>query len=108
MIKIIFHTLVSYVCLQCILGILFINSHGVSYAQGDWKQEYAEVCAKTQNATTLSADELKNFIDRCDALQGRIHELNGSQGSERKVYSKRLKMCRDLYFFALEFKNKRE
>jgi len=106
--KIIIGTFVSFLCLQFIPATLFINNHGVVNAQGDWKQEYAEVCAKTQNAMTLSVDELKNLIDRCDTLQGRIEELNGPQGSEKKVYSKRLKMCRDLYSFALEFKNKKE
>ena len=48
----------------------------------------------------LSAAELKDNIDRCDNLQERINELNGSEGAtERKVYTKRLKMCRDLYEF---------
>ena len=74
---------------------------------GDWKREYADVCGKTQNAMVVSVKELENFIDRCDKLQDRIHELDGSSGAERKVYSKRLKMCRELFTFILEFKNKR-
>jgi hypothetical protein len=82
---------------------------GNAYAQDDWKQEYAEVCAKTQNAMTLSVDELQTFIDRCDKVQGQIDLLTGPQGkTEKKVYTKRLKMCKDLYDFALKYKEEKE
>jgi hypothetical protein len=84
-----------------------VDSPGISYAQQEWKQEYAAVCAKTQNAMTLTAAELKNYIDRCDKLQDRIAELAGMEGeTERKVYEKRLKVCRDLYKFTLQYKDK--
>jgi len=89
------------------LCFFHINSPNSSYAQQDWKQEYATVCAKTQNAMNLSSEELRNYVDRCDKLQERIKELNGSKGaSEKKVYTKRLKMCRDLYKYVLDYKNK--
>src|SRR5210317_589186 len=81
-----------------------ISSPNSTYAQQDWKQEYATVCAKTQNAMNLSSEELRDYVDRCDKLQERIIELNGS--SEKKVYTKRLKMCRDLYKYVLDYKNK--
>jgi len=96
-----------------LLLLLFIQGNGMvgdlnnAYAQQDWKQEYAEVCAETQNAMALSAAQLKDYVERCDKLQGRINELNGLEGNtEKKVYEKRLKMCRDLYIFTLEYKNK--
>jgi hypothetical protein len=58
---------------------------------------------------TLSSAELKNYVERCDKLQERLNELNGSQGkTERKVYTKRLKMCRDLYDFAQKYKEEKE
>lgn len=76
-------------------------------AQVDWKQEYADVCAKTDMALELPSDELKGYIDRCDALRIRIEELDGkTHATEKKVYLKRLKMCRDLYVFSLEYKSK--
>ena len=79
------------------------------FAQQDWKQEYADVCAKTQNAMGLTVEELQGYIERCDKLQEQIDKLNGSEGkTERKVYEKRLKMCRDLYNFALEYKGHQE
>ena len=86
-----------------------ISSPNGSYAQQDWKQEYATVCAKTQEAMNLSSEELRDYVDRCDKLQECINELNGSKGaSEKKVYTKRLKMCSDLYKYVLDYKNKEE
>jgi hypothetical protein len=92
-----------------LLCFFHINFPTGSYAQQDWKQEYATVCAETQNATNLSSEVLRDYIDRCDKLQERINELNGSEGvSGKKVYTKRLKMCRDVYKYALDYKSKEE
>ena len=75
----------------------------------DWKQEFAEVCSKTQNAMLLSVAELQDVVKRCDGLQERLEEVNGQEGkTERKVYTRRLKMCRDLYQFTLDFKKREE
>ena len=90
-------------------GNSIVGNLNTAYAEQDWKQEFADICAKTQNAMDLSPAELKDNIDRCDNLQERINELNGSEGAtERKVYTKRLKMCRDLYEFTLNYKNNKE
>ncbi len=74
-----------------------------AYAQDDWKLEFETVCARTQEAAGMSRDELKDLVDRCDKLRPRIEKLDETQ---RKVYLKRLKMCRDLYAFVLETKEK--
>ena len=72
------------------LCFFHISSPNGSYAQQDWKQEYATVCSKTQNAMNLSSKELRDYVERCDKLQERINELNGSEGaSGKKVYTKR-------------------
>ncbi|MDW7771692.1 MAG: hypothetical protein SCH71_02275 [Desulfobulbaceae bacterium] len=84
------------------------GSDSAAFAQGDWKQQFAEVCGKTQNAMELSKDDLRNSIERCNKLEQRLHELNGPEGSEKKVYAHRLKMCKDLYVFTLEHKEKQE
>ena len=66
-----------------------VDTLGSAYALQDWKQEYAAVCAKTQNAMLLSADELKEYIERCDTLQASIDQEGGLQGAtERKIYAK--------------------
>lgn len=88
--------------------MLFTNNFSTAYAQGDWKQEFAEVCGNTQNVMELSPDELRSHIDRCTRLEERLDQLSGPQGSERKVYATRLKMCKDLYVYTLEFREKEE
>ncbi|BDG09242.1 hypothetical protein [Anaeromyxobacter paludicola] len=67
----------------------------------DWQQEFADVCSKTQDAMTLSEPELRSLVTRCDALEPRLEAL---EESGRKVWLKRLQLCRDLYQFVLETK----
>ncbi len=66
------------------LCFFHISSPNVSYAQQDWKQEYAEICAETQTAMALSVDELKDRIERCDKLQERINKLEGPSAESEK------------------------
>ena len=102
-------TLASLLFLCFFIGSLMVAGPGSAYAQQDWKQEYAEVCSRTQDAVVLSDTVLKGYIARCDRLLERIDGPDGLQTpTERKVYRKRLKMCRDLYDFALQQKGKEE
>jgi hypothetical protein len=78
---------------------------GIAHAQEDWRKEFDDVCSKTQDAMVISSEELKNLVDRCDRLKPRIEKLDESQ---RKVFLKRLQMCRDLYFFVLESREKKQ
>jgi len=73
-------------------------------AMDDWEKEFNAVCSKTQNAFSFSADELAELIARCDALKPRIEKLDASQDTQRKVFLRRLKRCRDFYAFALDAK----
>ena len=73
----------------------------VSLAAENWKAEFDTVCSKTDTAMTLSAAELKELIARCDQLKPKIE---AEDGSTRKVYLRRLKMCRDLYLYVLDSK----
>lgn len=70
-------------------------------AQDDWKEEFEDICAQTQDSMSFTPDELKSRVGRCDALRPRIEKLDETQ---KKVYLKRLQMCRDLLVFVLEFK----
>jgi len=69
--------------------------------EGGWKVEYDAVCSKTDIAMTLSGEELKALITRCDHLKPKIE---AEEGSTRKVYLRRLQMCRDLYKYVLDSK----
>jgi hypothetical protein len=70
-------------------------------AQEEWKAEFDAVCSKTDVAMTLSSEELKGLIAGCDRLKPKIEE---QEESTRKVYLRRLRMCRDLYKYLLENK----
>ncbi len=68
-------------------------------ARAGWNEELADLCAKTQDAMSLADDELRILVARCDELRPVIEQL---PGPERKVYSRRLQGCRDLYQFVLD------
>jgi hypothetical protein len=72
-------------------------------AEPGWKQEFEAVCAQTQDAMALPTSELLSLVGRCDKLKPLVDAL---EESERKVYSRRLKACRDLYAFVLETREK--
>lgn len=76
---------------------------GLASAQEDWRTEFDDVCSKTQDAMVIPHDELKNLVDRCDRLKPRIEKI---EESHKKVFLKRLHMCRELYFFVLESREK--
>jgi len=77
---------------------------GIAHSQEDWSKEFDEICSKTEDAMTFSVEELKSWVERCDALKPRIEKFDEPQ---RKVTLKRLQMCRDLYAYVLEMKEKK-
>ncbi len=77
---------------------------GVANAEADWKKDFEDICGKTQDAMVYSPEELKALIDRCDKIRPLIEKLDETR---RKVYLRRLQMCRDLFAFALESKEKK-
>jgi len=81
-----------------------VMAAGPVFAQEDWKGEFEDVCSKTQDAMTFSADELKNLIVRCDKLKPLIDKLDESP---RKVYLRRLQLCKDLFVFVLGSKERK-
>jgi hypothetical protein len=85
-------------------GRVFLPGPGNAFAEEDWRTEFDIVCAKTADSMELSTDELKSLISRCEKLKEAIDKLDEST---RKVFSRRLRMCRDIYAFALEAKEKK-
>jgi hypothetical protein len=75
-----------------------------AFAGEDWKDDFDDICGKTQDAMSLSVEELKSLIERCDRLKAKVEAMDGSA---RKVALKRVQMCRDLYSFVLEQKEKK-
>ncbi len=79
----------------------FLLSPLPAFAEQNWKAEFDEICSKNDDAMSLGIDELKSLIQRCDKLKPRIEALDETP---RKVYLRRLQLCRELYLFVLESK----
>ena len=98
--------IVTAIALPVLFGMPLISNGepvapAADVAQEDWKTEFEDICSKTQDSMAFTTDELKSLVDRCDALKPRIEKLDESQ---KKVYLKRLQMCRDLLVFVMQSK----
>ncbi|HAS55613.1 MAG: hypothetical protein A2X56_12590 [Nitrospirae bacterium GWC2_57_13] len=80
-------------------------SNSAHAATPHWKAEFEAICAHTGNATELSKDEIKVLIDRCRKLEPALEKL---EATEKKVYKRRLQMCRELYEYVLKSKEAAE
>jgi hypothetical protein len=70
-------------------------------ADPPWRVEFDATCAATSDAMSLSQTELQTLITKCDRLQKVIEQLDESA---RKVFLKRLLMCKNLYQYVLDAK----
>lgn len=70
-------------------------------AEDSWKEEFEAVCSQTNDSVSLSREELQALIVRCEKLKPIIA---GQEETARKVYGKRLEMCKNLLVFVLETK----
>lgn len=76
------------------------QTYGAEGGDG-WRKEFDDVCARTMEAQSLTSEELGKLVDRCDKLRPQIEKLDDS---ERKVFLRRLQLCRDLYRYVLDSK----
>lgn len=74
-------------------------------AEQDWKAEFDDICSKTNDAMSLTKEEIKSLVERCDKLKPIIEKLDESV---KKVYLKRLQMCKDMLVFIIESKEQSE
>jgi hypothetical protein len=91
-------------CRGLALAILLAFAPGAPPARAadadeGWKAEFAEVCSKTQDAMALTSDELRSLVARCEKLKPLLDRLDEPV---RKVYTRRVQACRDLYQFVLD------
>ncbi len=73
-------------------------------AEEGWKREFEEVCGRTDDSMSMTVAELKELLARCDKLKPLIA---AQEETTRKVYLKRLQMCRDLLAYVYEVKSRR-
>ena len=72
-----------------------------AWGEDDWRAEFDQTCGKTEVAMTLSESELVSLTEACDRLE---KVIEGLESSERKVFRRRLQLCKNLYLFVLETK----
>jgi hypothetical protein len=73
---------------------------GLGWSAGDdWKKEFEDICSKTESSMALPSDELKSLVARCDKLK---IVIDSQDESTKKVFRKRLQLCRDLYDYVLK------
>jgi len=80
--------------------ILFATMQA-AYGEGAWRTDFDATCAQSNDAMALSMPELQKLIEQCDRLQKIIET---EEETVRKVFLKRLQLCRNLYVFVLETK----
>ncbi len=81
------------------LGLFIILQS--AYGEDAWRTDFNSTCAQSNDAMALSMPELKKLIEHCDLLQKIIE---AQDETVRKVYLKRLQLCKNLYIFVLETK----
>ena len=72
-----------------------------AYAEDAWRTDFDATCAQSDEAMALSIPELKKLIEQCGRLQKIIE---AQDETVRKVFLKRLQLCKNLYVFVLEAK----
>jgi len=72
-----------------------------AWGEEGWRAEFDATCAQTNDAMSLSVQELNQLLGRCAALE---KVIDTQEESLRKVYLKRLQLCRNLYAYVLEYK----
>ena len=72
-----------------------------AYGEEAWRTDFDVVCAQSNEAMALPVSELKKLIEKCDRLQKVIET---QEETVRKVFLKRLQLCKNLYVFVLEAK----
>jgi len=81
--------------------VLFAVAPAGAQTAPAWRTEFEAVCATTDSSTSLSVEELTLLVARCDKL---AEAIGVEEETVRRVYLRRLKMCRDLLTFVLESK----
>jgi hypothetical protein len=82
----------------CISMFITISA---AYGEDAWRTDFDATCAQSNDAMALSKTELKKLIEQCDRLQKIIET---QEETVRKVFLKRLQLCKNLYVFVLETK----
>ena len=78
---------VFIICVSLFISTFFINP---CFAV-DWKQDFEDMCGKTERAEGMSDDELSSMITECERV---LKEATESDDPQKKVFLFRIKKCR--------------
>jgi hypothetical protein len=92
-------TLLPKITRLALAALLFVAVS--AHAEEPWRQSFDETCSKTEQAMTLTVPELTALVQKCDELQ---KVIESQEESLRRVYLKRLQLCRNLYNYVLDYK----
>lgn len=70
-----------------------------------WQETFEKTCSRSNDAMTMSVEELRSLVESCNALEKVIEK---QEPSVRKVYLKRLQLCKNLYVYMLEYRKNGE
>lgn len=94
---------ISFLLILVAALLLFVSLPNGFCGDPPWRVEFDETCAYTSDAMALSQVDLQALIVKCGRLQKTIEQLDEST---RKVFLRRLLMCRNLYQYVLDTKKK--
>lgn len=84
----------------CFVMSLLLVFAGISQA-GTWKEDFERLCGYTEEASSLSTDQIQELIQESDRLLKTLETVNEP---EKKVYIFRLKKCRNFFEYILDLR----
>jgi len=100
------------VCTMLLAVLLMVQGGGFTVGpirafgeEAGWRTEFDAVCGQSENSMNMTVAELRAALEQCDKLKPVIETLEPTQ---RKVFLKRLQMCRNLLGYMLENRLKPE
>ncbi len=87
-----------------LLALLFIQVFllPLANADEDWRVEFDYLCGKTEDTLNMKLEELNELVLRCDKLKIAVE---ASDNPQKKIFLKRLDMCRNLFIYTIEVKS---
>ena len=68
---------------------------------GTWKDDFERLCSYTEEASSLSTDQIQELMQESDRLLKTLETVNEP---EKKVYIFRLKKCRNFFEYILDLR----
>lgn len=89
-----------FISIRTVFMILFVFLSCHAFAGEEaWMNEYNRICANTQVAGSLSAEQIEDLIVKCNAL---LKEIEASQSPKKKLFIFRIEKCRNFYQYISE------